>query len=92
MNLPTHSVKKFILENFLFTNNENSIDDCTSLIEKGIIDSTGILELVDFIENNYDIKVKDSELTPENFDSLVNIDKYITNKSKEKSIQIKEHS
>ena len=72
-------IKKFIIENFLF-GNEDGLSDETSFLDEGIIDSTGVLELVSFIEENFNIKVKDDELIPENLDSINNIDGYIERK------------
>jgi len=69
-------IRKFIEENFILDGNDNlSAED--SLLEKGIIDSTGVLELVAFIEENYNFKIKDEELIPENLDSIKSITKFI---------------
>jgi acyl carrier protein len=73
-------IKNFIIDNFLFgdQNHEIGLDD--SFMETGIIDSTGILELIEFVEESYEIKVNDNELVPENLDSLSNISTFIINK------------
>jgi acyl carrier protein len=72
-------IKKFIEENFIVDGNDNlSSED--SLLEKGIIDSTGVLELVAFIEENYNFKIKDEELIPENLDSIKSISRFIQEK------------
>ena len=63
------TIKNFIIENFLFGDGKNLKND-TSFLESGIIDSTGILELITFLEDTYEIKVEDDELIPENLDSL----------------------
>ena len=69
-------IRNFIEENFILDGNDNlSAED--SLLEKGIIDSTGVLELVAFIEENYNFKIKDEELIPENLDSIKNISRFI---------------
>ena len=69
-------IRKFIEENFILDENDNlSSED--SLLEKGIIDSTGVLELVAFIEENYNFKIKDEELIPENLDSIKSISRFI---------------
>ena len=65
-------IKEFIIENFLFGDGE-SLEDDTSFLENGIIDSTGILELITFLEEKFEINVKDDELIPENLDSLNNV-------------------
>lgn len=72
-------IKEFIVENFLF-GNANGLQDNTSFLEDGIIDSTGVLELVTFLEENYNIQVEDTELIPENLDSIDNINSYIGRK------------
>jgi len=69
-------IRHFIQENFILDENDNlSSED--SLLEKGIIDSTGVLELVAFIEENYNFKIKDEELIPENLDSIKSISRFI---------------
>ena len=72
-------VRSFIIENFLFEEDENLKED-TSFLENGIIDSTGILELVTFLEETYEITVEDEELIPENLDSISNVVQYIQTK------------
>ena len=72
-------IRNFILENFILENPEDLVDD-ESMLEKGIIDSTGVLELVGFIESTYQIKVEDEELIPENLDSIKNIVGYLERK------------
>jgi len=77
-------VRGFVIENFLFGDGEVLKDD-TSFMEEGIIDSTGILELVFFIEETFGFSVEDDELVPENMDSLQNIDRFIDRKLNLKS-------
>jgi len=55
----------------------DDLKDDSSFLEEGVIDSTGVLELVGFLEENYNIKVEDEELIPENLDSIKNICAYI---------------
>lgn len=73
------TVKDFLVENFLF-GDDIDLDDDTSLLEARILDSTGVLELVSFIEQIYDIQVDDEEIIPENLDTLQNIVNYLTRK------------
>jgi acyl carrier protein len=73
------TVSNFIVENFLFGDAESLKAD-TSFLEEGIVDSTGILELVMFLEETYGIKIEDDELIPENFDNLNRIVKYLERK------------
>jgi len=72
-------VRTFIIQNFLFGRAEN-IGDGQSFLESGIIDSTGILELVAFLEKTYNIQIDDEELVPENLDSIDNIAKFLESK------------
>lgn len=72
-------IKEFIIENFLF-GNANGLTDDTSFLEEGIIDSTGVLELVTFLEEDFGIQVDDEELIPENLDSIDNVTAYLAYK------------
>ena len=72
-------IRDFIVENFLF-GSANGLNDDTSFLDDGIIDSTGVLELVTFIEENFKIRVDDEELIPENLDSIDNITGYLKEK------------
>jgi len=74
-------VKTFVINNFLLGDGLNTLDDNDSFLEKGIIDSTGILELVSFIEETFNIKVEDEELIPDNLDSLNKVSSYIARKN-----------
>ena len=73
-------IRGFIIENFLFGESENGLKDGDSLLEQGVIDSTGVLELVSFVEQTFDIKVEDEELIPENLDSIIYIVDFIMRK------------
>jgi acyl carrier protein len=73
------TIRTFVVENFLFGNNEN-LEDSTSFLEEGIIDSTGILELVSFLEEEFSITVQDEDLVPENLDSINNATAYLQSK------------
>ncbi|MCG2711632.1 MAG: acyl carrier protein [Candidatus Omnitrophica bacterium] len=74
-------VKDFIVNNFLMGAGQEKIQDDTSFLEEGIIDSTGILELVEFIQDTFSIKVEDEELVPDNLDSINNIEKFVKSKT-----------
>ncbi len=65
--IPT--IREFIVENFLFGDG-GQVSNETNFFEKGIIDSTGILELVSYIEETYNLTIEDEDLVPENFSSL----------------------
>ena len=79
MNDNKSKIKAFIIENFLF-GNANGLEDGTSFLEEGIIDSTGILELVTYLEEEFDITIEDEELIPENLDSINNVVAYLEKK------------
>jgi acyl carrier protein len=72
-------IREFVVENFLFGDGETLKED-TSFMQEGIIDSTGILELVFFLEEAFGVNVEDDELVPENMDSLQNITRFIDRK------------
>jgi len=73
------TVRHFVVENFLFGDGESLKED-TSFLETGIIDSTGILELVMFLEESYGVKIEDDELIPENLDNIRNITQFLERK------------
>jgi acyl carrier protein len=72
-------IRQFIVDNFLF-GQANGWADEASFLEQGIIDSTGVLELVAYIEATFAIKVKDSELVPQNLDSINAVAAYLEKK------------
>lgn len=73
-------LREFIVENFLF-GDEQPFADSDSLLQNGIVDSTGILELVHHLEQTYAIAVEDEEMLPENLDSLDNLASYLLRKT-----------
>jgi acyl carrier protein len=74
-------IREFIIENLLFGDESALSADSASLIETGVIDSTGVVELVSFIEERFGIRVLDDEVTPENLDSVSKLAKYIHSKN-----------
>ena len=70
----------FITSNFLFDDAQASLDEKDSLLETGVIDSTGVLELIAFIEETYGIKIEDEEIIPENLDTILDITYFIKQK------------
>ena len=73
------TIKGFIIENF-YVPDPKALADEASLLEQGIIDSTGVLELTAFLEEKFKITVADDELLPENLDTIANLDAYVTKK------------
>jgi acyl carrier protein len=79
MNTIATALRQFIQENFLF-GQEGVFNNDDSFLELGIIDSTGVLELVAFLENQYSIKIADEELVPDNLDSINNLLRFLETK------------
>jgi len=73
-------IKQFILGNYLFTTDESAIADDDSLLKKGIVDSTGMLELIMHVEEKYGIKVAEDEMIPVNLDSVLNVTAFVERK------------
>lgn len=73
-------IKKFIANNFLFSADTTAIDDEQSLMQTGVLDSTGVLELIQFVEETFGIKVPDEDMLPANFDSVRAIASYVQRK------------
>jgi acyl carrier protein len=73
------NVRQFITKNF-YVADASKLGDDASLLDKGIIDSTGVLELVGFLESEYGIQVADDEIVPENLDSIAAIAGYVQRK------------
>lgn len=76
-----NKVRGYILENYLFTDDESALNNDDSFLDQGILDSTGMLEVIYFLEDEFDIKVGDEEMVPENLDSVNRIAAYVTRKS-----------
>jgi len=74
-------IRNYILENLLFSTDNGQLQDDTSFLEEGIVDSTGVLELVMFTEETFGITVKDEEIVPENFDSIERLARYVRSKT-----------
>jgi len=79
------SLREFIKENFLY-GAEQAYSDDDSFMENGIVDSTGVLELIMHLETSYGISIEDTELVPENLDSISNLKRFIESKSKSATI------
>ncbi|MFA6939907.1 MAG: acyl carrier protein [Clostridiaceae bacterium] len=66
----SQKIRGFLFENYLFGYDENEFSNDSSFLDFGVLDSTGILELIVFIESEFIIEVEDSEILPENLDSV----------------------
>ncbi len=74
-------IRNYILENYLFTDDQSALNNDDSFLSKGILDSTGILEVIYFLEDDFGIKIKDDEMIPENLDSINNILTFLNRKA-----------
>ena len=74
-------IRKHILEDFMFTRDETKLQDTDSFLEEGIVDSTGVLELVMFVEEEFGVQVDDDDIVPENFDSIERLARYVREKT-----------
>ncbi len=74
------TIRQYVAENILFSDNGYEHPNDTSFLDEGIIDSLGVLELSIFVEDTYGLRVEREDLTPENFDSVTNLAAYIRRK------------
>jgi acyl carrier protein len=72
-------LRAYISENFIVSATANLADDA-SLLDSGVVDSTGFIELISFLEEHFGIQVKDEEMVPENLDSIANLEAYVKRK------------
>ncbi len=79
-------IRDFLFETFLLGDTTTQFADRDSFLENGIIDSTGILELITFVEENFNISIEEDEMVPNNLDSLENIHRFIVSKFKNLSL------
>ena len=73
-------IRDFVSSNF-YVADPKSLEDRTSLLDQGIIDSTGVLEVIMFIESTFGVTVEDSEMLPENLDSIERIAAFVARKT-----------
>lgn len=73
-------VRQYIVDNFIMGSDEQPFSDADSLLELHIVDSTGFLELIVFIEDTFGIQVADEDMVPENLDGLNAIETYVNRK------------
>jgi acyl carrier protein len=73
-------IRSFVEDNFLFREDRAELRDDESLLEANLIDSTGVLELVAFIELKFNIRVADADIVPDNLDSIKSIARYVSSK------------
>jgi acyl carrier protein len=80
MQILIEEIRRFVNDNFLFGQASEELADDDSFLEKGIIDSTGVLQLVGFIQQTYDIVLEDEDLVPENLDSVRRVAAFVERK------------
>lgn len=73
-------ITNFVRNNFLLGDQDKNLDENISLYENRIVDSTGVLEIVDFLEEKFGIKIEDEELVPDNLDSIMKMSKFVQRK------------
>ena len=81
--MPVAEIKQFIARNFLFSEDSSAVRDDQSLMSSGTLDSTGILELIMFVEERFQVKIPDEDMLPENFDSVRAIANYIEHRKRQ---------
>jgi len=79
-------VKTFVVDNFLFGEGGDDLSPETSFTDAGIIDSTGVLELVDYLEETFGITVEDHEMSLENLDSIGRVASYVVRKTGQETV------
>lgn len=75
-----HEIRSFVVDNFLFGEENGQLSNDDSFLDKGLIDSMGILTLVDFVKEKYSINIEDEEIVPDHWDSVQRIATFIEGK------------
>ena len=73
-------VHEYVVESFLFGEDDELSSDDQSFLDSGLIDSTGILELIHFVEDSFEIEIEDEEMIPENLDSIARVTAFVGSK------------
>ena len=74
-------LREYVVGNFLFGRDDPTLRNGDSLMERGVVDSTGVLELIQHLEAKYGIKVQDEDLIPDNLDSISNLARFVLSKA-----------
>jgi len=80
MNPIEQDLRQFVIETFLFGNDDGQLSNDDSFVDNGLIDSMGIINLVSYVESRYGIQVADVEVVPEIWDLVSRIARFITSK------------
>jgi len=73
-------LRTFIIGNFMFGQGGDTLSNAQSFLETGVIDSTGVLELIGFLQDEFGVEVADDEMVPANLDSIAKIEAYVGRK------------
>lgn len=79
---PETQIRDYIAKNLLYSTSGFNYPDTTSFLEEGIVDSAGVMELVLYVEEHFGISVEDTEIVPDNFDSVSKLAEYVRRKQK----------
>jgi acyl carrier protein len=74
-------IRRYVAESFLYSDDGYGYPDEASFLEEGIVDSTGVLELVMFVEEQFGVSVADEDIVPDNFDSVTRLAAYVRRKA-----------
>ena len=80
MQAVTQEIRGFVIENFLFGQDRDSFSNEDSFLDHGLIDSMGILMLVEFVKERFSVSIDDEEIIPDNFDSVRRVATFVQNK------------
>jgi acyl carrier protein len=73
-------IREYVVEAFLLGQDESALTNGESFLESGLIDSTGVLELIQFVEDSFEIEIEDEEMIPENLDSIDLLVRFVESK------------
>ncbi len=74
-------IRSYVLDNYLFTDDQSKLEDDNSFLETGILDSNGVMEIIFFLEDEYGVAISQEEMIPENLDSVSRIVKFVEAKN-----------
>ncbi|MBA1446724.1 MAG: acyl carrier protein [Gammaproteobacteria bacterium] len=74
-------IRNYVLDNYLFTDDQSKLEDDNSFLETGILDSNGVMEIIFFLEDEYGVAISQEEMIPENLDSVSRIVSFVASKN-----------
>lgn len=84
-------LRDFVSANYLFGDSDRAPSDHESLIGTGVVDSTGILELIEYLESHFGIEVLETETLPQNLDSIANLTRFVVAKLDSSPAAVRSH-